>query len=58
MPNMVRKRTSLDLSFQFVLSVLVMIGVFLLTYLDKLQGQAATTLIGMIVGYLFGKERR
>lgn len=40
---------------QFVLSLLVLLGIFLLTYMDKLQGQAAT-LIGMIVGYIFGKK--
>lgn len=41
---------------KFILSTIVVMGVFLLTYTDKVQGQAATTLIGMIVGYLFGKK--
>jgi hypothetical protein len=43
---------------QSVLSLIVVLGVFLLTYADKLQGQAATGLIGMIVGYLFGKGKK
>lgn len=43
---------------QFILSLLVVIGVFVLTYLDKLQGQTAATLIGAMVGYLFGRFRK
>ena len=42
---------------QSVLSYIVVIGVFLLTYADKLPEQSITGLIGMIVGYLFGKGK-
>lgn len=41
--------------FQFVLVLIVVIGVVFLTYTEKLHAQDATTLIGMIVGYLLGK---
>lgn len=43
---------------QFILSLIIIIGVFVLTYFDKLHGQVAATLIGTIVGYLFGKTRK
>ena len=42
----------------FALSLLVIVGVFILTFFDKLQGQTAATLIGAMVGYLFGRLRR
>jgi hypothetical protein len=53
-----KKITTLDKSYQFVLSSLIVTGVFLLTYFDKLQGQAATCLIAMIVGNIFRKDRK
>ncbi len=42
-------------TFQFVIVLVVVIGVLFLTYTEKLRAQDATTLIGMIVGYLLGK---
>lgn len=49
---------AMNATLHFILSIIAVIGVFLLTYSGKLQGQAATTLIAMIVGYLFGKGRK
>lgn len=49
-------RTSIPTA-HFALSLVVIVGVFLLVYVERLQGQAATGMIGMIVGYLFGKGR-
>jgi len=43
-------------AFQFIIVLVVVIGVLFLTYTEKLRAQDATTLIGMIVGYLLGKE--
>ena len=44
-------------TFQFVLVLVVVLGILLLTYTEKLRKQDATTLIGMIVGYLLGKGK-
>lgn len=41
--------------FRLGIILVVVIGVFILTYTEKRLSQDATTLIGMIVAYLFGK---
>ncbi len=43
---------------RFILSLLVIIGVLFLIYAERLQGQAAATLIGVIVWSLFGRGRK
>ena len=43
---------------QLVLSLTVIMGVFLLILADKLQGQAATGLVGMIVGYVLKAQKQ
>ncbi len=40
-----------------MLHIVVVVGVFILIYCDKLQGQAAIGLIVMIVRYLFGRRK-
>lgn len=42
-------------TFQFVIVLVVLIGVCFLTYTEKLRAQDAAALIGMIVGYVLGK---
>ena len=58
MQNKKKKWNGLEILFHFILLLLVVIGVFSLILVDKIQGQAATTLIGIIVAYLFGKRKK
>lgn len=49
-----RRRTSMPAA-HVALSLVVIVGVFFLVYAERLQGQAAATLIGAIVFSLFGR---
>jgi hypothetical protein len=45
----------MDSTYQFVIVIVVVVGVIFLTYAEKLRAQDATTLLGLIVRYLLGK---
>ena len=43
----------MDSKYQFMIVLLIVMGIFLRT--ESLSAHDATTLIGMIIGYLLGK---
>lgn len=43
--------------FQFVIVLLVVIGVIFLAFIKILRSQDVATLFGMIIGYLLGKGK-
>lgn len=53
----IRRKTSMPAA-HVALSLVVIVGVFFLVYADRLQGQAAATLIGGIVFSIFGRGSR
>jgi xanthine/uracil permease len=55
--SLAKREVRMNSTFQFVLVLVVVLGILLLTYTEKLRKQDATTLIGMIVGYLLGKGK-
>jgi hypothetical protein len=60
MPKMRRGKQHNNCSFSiytFLLCLVSMIGIFYLAYTGALQGQAATTLIGIIVASLFKRGK-